>query len=158
MNDIDSQLAEIDENLIRNELSTLERSEQYERRKRLYEVKHPETKHGARGRGSTKNAKVKDAESASFTQDTSTKTGQSKRTVAEDVQIAAKISKPVRDAIRDTPAANHKEGLLKLARLPKETQVRVAEKIQTGKATTVKELRPRARIRHESTDAATPVC
>ncbi len=144
LNEIDSQLAEIDENLMRNELKVLERSEQLERRKRLYEVKHPETKHGASGgRG---NAKTKENETrklrVSFSKDTAVKTNQHEATIRRDVQIANKIPKGVRDAIRSTPAADHQDGLLKLARLPKETQVKVAEKIQTGKATTVKELRP----------------
>jgi ParB family chromosome partitioning protein len=99
LNEIDSQLAEIDENLIRNELSMLERSEQLERRKRLYEAKFPQTKKG--GDRKSDEAKNLSAESAlrSFAQDTAAKTNQSKRTVAVDVQIAKSLSKQVRDAI-----------------------------------------------------------
>ncbi len=124
----------------------MERGEQLERRKRLYEVKHRHTKHGASGgKGNAKTKKNETAGTAvSFVKDTAEKTKTSERTVRGDVQFAKNISKQVRDSIRDTPAADHKEGLLKLARLPKETQVKVAEKIQTGKETTVKESRPRA--------------
>ncbi len=78
---LDAQLAEIDENLVRNELNALERGEQLARRKGLYEAKHPQTKQGARGRGSEKHVTEKDAESAplSFTKDTAAKTSQSAR-------------------------------------------------------------------------------
>jgi len=41
-----AQLAEIDENLVRNELTVLERSEQLARRKQVYEAIHPETRKG----------------------------------------------------------------------------------------------------------------
>ncbi len=41
--DVDRMLAEIDENLIRNDLNDLERAEHTSERKRLYLVKHPET-------------------------------------------------------------------------------------------------------------------
>jgi hypothetical protein len=124
LNEIDSQLAEIDENLIRNELKVLERGEQLERRKRLYEVKFPQTVKGkAQARGSNKKQGHNvSAESAlTFIADTAQKTSQSKRAVETDVQIAKNLPKQVRDAIRDTPAADHKDGLLKLARLPKLT-------------------------------------
>ncbi len=86
----DSQLAEIDENLIRNELSALERGEQLSKRKGLYEAKYPQTKNGAKGgRGNTKTQNFESAESAlSFVKDTAAKTKQSARTIAEDVQIA----------------------------------------------------------------------
>jgi ParB family chromosome partitioning protein len=139
LSEIDSQLAEIDENLVRNELNALERGEQFAKRKELYEAKYPQVKQGARGRGSEKNVKEKDAESAplSFVKDTAAKTKQSARTISEDVQIASRIPEQVRDLIRDTPLADNKSELLTLSRLDPTTQEEVAERISTGESTTV---------------------
>ncbi|MBI5545842.1 MAG: ParB N-terminal domain-containing protein [Deltaproteobacteria bacterium] len=49
------ELAELDENLIRNELTALERGEQLARREEIYETLHPETRHG----GDRKSAEIK---------------------------------------------------------------------------------------------------
>ena len=56
--DDEAELAEIDENLIRGELSPAERALHVGRRKELYEKLHPETKHGATGRGGKKVANL----------------------------------------------------------------------------------------------------
>ncbi len=93
LSEIDSQLAEIDENLVRNDLNALECGEQLSKRKELYEAKYPQTKRGAKGgKGNAKPLANVNAESAlSFTSDTSSKTNKSKRTIEEDVQIATRI-------------------------------------------------------------------
>jgi ParB family chromosome partitioning protein len=49
LSDADRHIAEIDENLIRNDLSDLERAGHLAERKRLYLLKHPETRRGADG-------------------------------------------------------------------------------------------------------------
>ena len=51
LDDLHAELIELDENLARNELSPAERSAAVARRKAIYEILHPETKHGAIGRG-----------------------------------------------------------------------------------------------------------
>ncbi len=102
LSEIDSQLAEIDENLMRNELNALERGEQFARRKELYEAKYPQVKRG--GDKQTPKAKKLMAESAvsSFTEDTAAKTNIAARTIRKDVQIANRIPETVRDTIRDS--------------------------------------------------------
>lgn len=139
MSDVERRLAEIDENLIRNELTALERSEQLERRKRLYEAMHPETKHGAApGKaGGGKVAKV--AESASFDRDTAAKTGISPRVIREQVQIATSIPTDVREQLKSLPVpdqgkplADRKTELLKLAQHAPDKQREIVTRISTG--------------------------
>jgi hypothetical protein len=121
LDEIDAQLAEIDENLVRNEMTQLERSEQMARRKGLYEAKYPATKQGS-APGKAGGGKVaKTAEHATFAKDAAAKTNQSARTVRKDVQIAKDIPKPVRDLIRDTPVADRKDDLLARSRMPAAT-------------------------------------
>ena len=79
---VDAELAEIDENLVRADLSPAERKAHIGRRKELYEAAHPETKHGAVGRGR------KEFYENSFVDDTADKTGRGRSTVARDARHA----------------------------------------------------------------------
>lgn len=120
------ELAEIDENLLHNELTTLERGEHLARRKELYEELHPETKHGGApgaGQGRGKRGPSREIESItleavpSFAEDTSAKTGVSAPVIRREIHIAKNISGDIRDSLRNTPVANCKEELLALAAL-----------------------------------------
>jgi len=137
MDALKAELAEIDENLIRNELTVLERAEQLKRRKEIYEALHPETKQGVAGGKASGQARRTTAESAvvhtpSFVEDTAQKTGRAARTVFEEVQIATNLDDEVKEMIRDTEIADRKTDLLKLARMDKEEQKKVAAKIREG--------------------------
>ncbi|MFQ5783476.1 MAG: ParB/RepB/Spo0J family partition protein [Alphaproteobacteria bacterium] len=148
LDEIDSEIAEIDENLVRNELTVLERGEQFLRRKELYEAKHPETRHGANLRvvNAAEYEKWNAERSASFVDDTAEKTGVAPRTITEDVQIAAKIDSEVKQVIRDTALADKKKELIRLARIAKpEVQARVAEIVAAGEADGVGEALARLR-------------
>src|SRR5262249_55621684 len=79
-------LMEIDENLIRGELSPAERALHLVRRKELYEKAHPETKQGAIGRGRKKSSQNE----KSFVIDTAKQTGKGRSTVARDITRANK--------------------------------------------------------------------
>ena len=74
-----AELLEIDENLMRADLSPAERAMHIDKRKMLYEKLHPETKHGGTGRG-----RNRDANLASLIDKTAKQTGQSKRKVARE--------------------------------------------------------------------------
>ena len=104
-------MLEIDENLVRDELTALERAEQLKRRKEIYEARHPEAKAGikrAAGMNKSLGRDVAEIISAtSFTADTAAKVGVTDRSIRQDVQIAERIAAPVRAAIAGTPPAVH---------------------------------------------------
>ena len=146
LDDLHRELAEIDENLVREDLTQLERSEYSARRKRVYEAIHPQTKpvniRGGPGRGHKTNPESGSvSRTPAFVDDTASKTHRSRAAIAADVQIAESIPDKVRDTLRDTASADSKEDLLALARLKKDPdkQARVAEAVATGEAKNVRE-------------------
>lgn len=90
-NDLHAELAMIDENLCRAELSPSERAQQTARRKTLYESLHPETKHGATLEN-PQVAKFATRETERFTSDTAKATGKSERAVQLDAERGEKIT------------------------------------------------------------------
>jgi len=119
-----ADLAEIDENLCRAELTVLERSTATARRKVIYEKLHPETRAGVAGgttggRNHPKPAKdsamAKNA-TADFVADTSAKTGRSERAVRQDAQIGASLKPETVKVLEGTPVEDRQQDLLELAR------------------------------------------
>lgn len=143
LDDLHAELAEIDENLIRNEGTELERSEEFKRRKEIYEALHPETKQGsaqAKGMNQAIGNNVSETISPTFAQDTAAKTEKSKRTIEQSVQIANAISEDVKAKIADhDEIADSKTELLALARLDVATQLEAAEMVVSGAAKSVKD-------------------
>lgn len=135
----DAELAEIDENLIRNELTTMERGELLARRKEIYEERHPETKAGAAGANASNAAQGKEhaSEIISFATDTAAKTGLTPRSIQQEVQIAKNIAPEVKESIRETPIADRKTDLLQLARMEPEQQKQIISHVSSGAAKTV---------------------
>lgn len=130
LDDLHAELAEIDENLIRAELTTLERAEHLSRRKAIYEELHPETRtvnaKGGPGRGKT-NEIISPVSPPTFAADAAAKTGVSERTIQQEVKIARSITPEVRDALRDTPLADKKVALMGIAAMPEAEQRTVVE-------------------------------
>lgn len=157
LDDLNAELAEIDENLKRNELTALEQGEHLARRKEIYEALpgNENTRRGVAGAAARWNAT--DNASVAFTEDTAAKTGVTARTVYRDVKIGRDIAEDVRDAIRDTPLADSKMELLELARLDEAKQKQVTAKILQGEAKSVKDAQRIERqeaIRHAVEEAA----
>lgn len=93
--DLHAELAMIDENLVRAELSASERAAQTARRKAIYEELHPETKYEARPGRAGKcrqggdNSETEPTER--FTADTAKATGKSERTIQRDAERGEKV-------------------------------------------------------------------
>ena len=127
-----AELAEISENLIRSELTLLERAEHLARMRAIYEQLYP----NARGVGRpAKNG----ATVAPFSQAVAEKTGLAQRTVQHYVQLAQSLTPEVREAIRHTPIASDGRELQQLASLEPSQQRAVAELIASRAADSVRE-------------------
>ncbi len=144
VDDLHRELAEIDENLVRYELSTLDRSEQLQRRMEIYEALHPETRQGTAGGKAGGRGRIASAESATaipaFADDTAAKTGRSARVIREEVQISEGLDEGTKRIVRGTPLADRKTELLELARETEpEKQREMAQKVVSGEAKSVHE-------------------
>lgn len=127
-----AELAEIDENLMRNELHFIDRGDSLGRRKEIYEELFPDTRHGMRNGQTSKDAESAALETPSFAVDTSTKAGISTRVIHEELQISKNILPEVKEIIKDNDIS--KTDCLKIARLEPEQQKVVAKKIESKEA------------------------
>lgn len=134
---LEAELAEIDENLMRSDLSVLERGEHLARRKDVYEELHPETKQGMRNGQTSKAEIISVLEPLSFASDTASKVGLTDRTIRQEVQIAKDIAPDVKEKIRNTELADTKTQLLALAQKPHEEQRKIVAEIEAGRRVSV---------------------
>lgn len=118
--DLHAELAMIDENLCRAELSPADRARQTARRKAIYIELHPETEHGATGGGH-----VTAERAERFTADTVKATGQSERLVQLNAERGEKVIAEVIDLISGT-SLDTGVYLDKLKRLPPNDQMKAA--------------------------------
>lgn len=135
--EIDREIAEIDENLVRAELTVLERAEHLMRQKELYEAKHPETKKGQYGYKGREVVSKPENEIISFSEDVAKKIGVSTRTVQLEIALAKNIQPEIREALKSTPIANKYRDLHNLSRMQPEMQQKVAEKVVKDKINAV---------------------
>jgi len=145
LNGIMLELAEIDENFVRNDLTELQISMYLQRRKEIYEELHPST---VKGGDHTSDAGKQKADPAlSFVKDTALQTGKSESSIKQSVKIGKNLSKSTVEKIKDTPIADNKEELKALANVPKQQQAKVVAKVLTGKAESIREaVNPKPRV------------
>lgn len=147
---LDAELAEIDENLQRNELTVLEQAEHLDRRDQILREKGMRAESGmARSRltGVTLTPVKTTAEVAS-------EMGMSENSAQKRMQIARNILPVVKEAIRGLPIADSTTQLLALARLDPSQQMQVASKLTEKPAQDVHQATKTVR---QETRAANPL-
>lgn len=142
--DVQAAIAEIDENLMRAELTPAERAEQTARRKELYLIEHPETGHGGDRRSSRQVGDLNDR----FTADTAKSTMQSERSVQRDATRGEKIAPEVMAEIKADPDLNKGVVLDMVARAPREAQQQRLSEIAADRA------RPRETVEIQTPEEA----
>ncbi len=131
VDEITAELAEIDENIIRKNLTAFERAEQLKRKKEIYERLYP---HSNEARNQYTAKRNNFAEQKAFTYDTAEKTGMSQRSIQQDIQIANNLSEEIKQEIKGTELEDKKTALLKIAKAPVEEQSEVLRQIQSGQS------------------------
>ena len=138
-----AELIEIDENLIRADLSPAERALHIDARKRLYEKLHPETKKGAaanaeRKAKATGEPKSQD-ETLAFIDDTAKKTGKSRATTSREAK-RGKESREGGDWLKDVAGTSLDIGeeLDALARLPPDERTALIDRAKNGEKVSAK--------------------
>ncbi len=152
MDDIHSELAEIDENLIRAELHYLDRAELLKRRQEIYEGLYPEATKSEKVKKNLKqfntendtvsfsdgssndmvlngeeNEENLDSAETSFVSDTAKKTGLSERTIQRDLQLAKNLDEGAKKQIKKEKIS--KGDALKVAREKKADQQKAIKKL-----------------------------
>ena len=112
---LEAELAEIDENFVRKDLSDDEFRELLLRRKAIYEALHPETKQGMRNGQTSKNRNLRSLEAKPFAVDAAEKIGVSRATVERQIQTAKNLTPETKEIIKGSRVS--KTDALKLSRL-----------------------------------------
>ena len=132
MDGLQAELAEIDENFVRTNLSHRELGDLLLHRKELYEAIHPETRQGQRNGQTAKNGKLPLLGAKPFSEDTADKLGVSKRTVERLVQTAANLTPEAKKSIHDADEKITKGAALKISWLPPDQQEEAAVRLTTS--------------------------
>lgn len=132
--DLRAELAMIDENLCRAELSPADRAKQTARRKELYLELHPETAQGSPGVSRQVGDTHERTEKERFTEATAKVVGISERAVQRDAERGEKVAQDVLDRIRGThlDTGTYLDALKKLT--PEEQRARVERALAQPKA------------------------
>jgi ParB family transcriptional regulator, chromosome partitioning protein len=128
---LQSELLEIDENLMRSELSQAERDSAITRRKELYEQLHPETKHGSPGVSRRVGDKGERTKVERFTKATADAMGVSESTIQNSVRRGEALGKATLAKVAGTSLDKGAE-LDALAKLPKAQQDSLVARAAAG--------------------------
>jgi N6-adenosine-specific RNA methylase IME4 len=134
---VDAELVEIDENLVRADLTPAEQAAHHARRKELHERKHPETKSGQTGRGRGKVRQNGEANER-YTKDTAEKTGASERTVQRHVERGTSIPNVSELAGTCLDQGAELDALARLKDVAPDRQANLIERAKSGEKVSAK--------------------
>lgn len=143
MDDLHAELALIDENLCRNDLTPAERASAQARRKKIYQDLHPETKNGAAGKNRPKSqlGQLGQADGGvaapRFDEAAAEATGQSERAVRRDVTRGEALGDDVLAKVART-SLDKGEELDALAKLSPEKRNELIERATAGEKVSAK--------------------
>ncbi|MCE3234040.1 MAG: Site-specific DNA-methyltransferase (adenine-specific) [Vampirovibrio sp.] len=135
----EAELAEIDENLIRKDLSFLEQGQLIKRREEILDAMGLRAKSGSQP-GNQKAIKNKSAPNVDLfktTKDLADDLGLKETAIYDRKRVATNIAPGVQEAIIGTPLADKANQLKELAKKTPEQQKTIVEVITSGKAETV---------------------
>ena len=140
-----AELAELDENFARTNLSPLEIGDLYRRRKDIYEMLYPETKAGtaqAIGMNKAKGNNVDcnlQSRRKSFIEDTASVTGSHPSTIARHIKIATDLTPEAKKTLRGAEKPVSSTTLKKISKLAPDQQKEVSTLLVSGEIQTVDE-------------------
>ncbi len=134
LSDLQARLAAIDENLVRNDLTRLERFEHVVHRAELVAALGQRKRVGRPRKADTVSGFPK------TTDDIAAASGLSGRTLQRASKIVAAIPECVREKLKATPLADSTTELLRLSRLSPDDQMAVAERVVAGERGAVNDL------------------
>jgi len=158
---IEAELVEIDENLVRADLTPAEQAAHHTRRKELYEQKHPETvsvtKRGGPGRGKKNGRQNGEGLADRYTKDAAEKTGDSERTIQRNVERGENIPNVAELSGTFLDQGTELDALAKLKDIAPERQAELIEKAKSGEKVSAKaEVKKAQREKQEAELAQQP--
>ncbi len=136
----EARIVEIDENVMRRELSELDKSVFLAERSAVWVRLYPETAHGGARKSRKKQGRNQVANLATwscFSKDAAEKTGMSERSIQRYCRIAKELGPEAITALRATPLADNQAQLLLLTRMaPAEREAAITAAV-AAKSTTV---------------------
>ncbi len=169
LNGLSAELAELDENFARANLSPLELGELLARRKDIYESLYPETKAGVsqaiamnKAKGNNVNCNLQ-SRKESFIEDSADVMGTHPSTVARHIKIATELVPEAREILRTSEKPVSSSTLKKISKLAPEKQAEASSLLVSGKIRTVdeyltepKQLEPMPNTQEENPMAGIP--
>lgn len=121
------------ENLVRSELTKLERAQSVWRVKQIFQLNNPNRKHG----GGRKAGEYQNPDSGTWYEAIAVRSGWGKSVLEESAKIGKKIDRQAADLLWGTDVADNQRELLSLVEYGREVQRDIAARISSGMVKTV---------------------